>query len=338
MLRNAYLAWYYGKRISEIEAIGVERDLNGIPIAKVPIELLAQDRTSEQTATYNYVKDIVTKTKNDQQAGIVWPLVYDDSGNELFKFELINSGGTAKRFDTGAIITRYQQQQVMTVLADFILLGHENVGSFALSSDKTEIFAVALGAWLDAIQEVINRHAVPRLFELNGFPIKDGYPRVVHGDIEKPDIQQLGAFIQSLAAAGAPLFPDIELENKLREMADLPPADPEEREKLMAEQAGMGLMFGAQNGGPDGKGGVGAGAAPGFGQRPQAPKPQAPNGSNGGGNPDALNAPRKVSKWDDEEALEEVIEKATSALRPRYYDGSKWKNLQGRHRWVRRVR
>jgi hypothetical protein len=34
----------------------------------------------------------------------------------------------------------------MTVLADFVLLGHQQVGSFALSSDKTKLFSMAVGS------------------------------------------------------------------------------------------------------------------------------------------------------------------------------------------------
>lgn len=327
MLRNAYRPWYFGKRIEEIEAIGVDRDLAGVPIARVPIELLATNRTDDQEATFRYIKDIVTRVKNDEQNGIIWPRVIDpDTKEDLFEFDLISSsGGGGKRFDTGEIIQRYQQQQVMTVLADFILLGHENVGSFALSSDKTEIFAVALGSWLDMIEGVINRHAIPRLFDLNSFDTADGYPQVRHGDIEKPDIQQLGAFLTSLAGAGAPLFPDMVLENRLREMADLPPVDEEEREKMLNDQAmmgaqenAMGMLFGATGG-------------------PATPmnRPQAPAQS-----PDQLNTPvKKGEDWSDwAEIVKAKGDKArkksgTNALRPRYYDGTRWKSLHGRHNW-----
>src|SRR5690606_11042540 len=157
ILRNAYRAWYMSKRIEEIEAIGIERDLAGMPIARIPIELLDTNRSADQTSTFNYIKDVVTKVKRDQQEGIIWPKVLDENGNDLFEFDLISTN-SRRAFDTGSIIQRYHQEMAMTIMADFILLGHENVGSYALSSDKTELFAVALGAWLGMIQEVLNRH------------------------------------------------------------------------------------------------------------------------------------------------------------------------------------
>ena len=237
VLRGAYRPWYFSKRIEEIEAIGLERDMAGMPVMWIPLNLLKETKTQEEQATFDYMKEIVQRTKRDEQEGLLLPLVYDDNGNKLYDFELMNTD-SRRSFDTGAIIQRYMQQQAMTIMADFILLGHESVGSFALSSDKTELFAVALGAWLDNIEEQLQRHAVKSLFDhpRNKFDI-DELPRLTHGDIEKPDLVSLGTYITSLAGAGATLFPDFELENMLREAGDLPPLSPEKfQEGVMAQQ------------------------------------------------------------------------------------------------------
>ena len=272
MLRTAYRPWYFGKRIEEIEAIGLERDLAGMPFAGVPLEIISNDRSPEATATFNYIKDIVTKTKRDEQEGIIWPLVYDDQGNKLYEFELLSTGGR-RTFDTGAIIQRNNQAIASCLLADWILMGHEAVGSFALSSDKTEMFAVALGSMLDAIEDVFNRVALPRLLALNGYPTDEHQPMMRHGDIEKPDLAELIQYVQGLSSAGAPIFPDLVLENRLRELADLPPITEEEREqieqeKMEKEQEMMGGM------GPPGMG-------MGEGQGMEQPNPFAPKGKPG---------------------------------------------------------
>ncbi len=315
VLRSAYRPWYYSKRIEELEAIGIDRDLAGMPIAKIPIELLSADRTPDQLATYNMIRDIVRKVKRDEQEGIIWPKVLDpETGEDLFTFELISSGGR-RSFDTGAVIQRNSQQMAMTIMADFILLGHENVGSFALSSDKTELFAVALGAWLDGIQEVLNRHAVPRLFELNNFSVEE-YPKFRHGDIESPDIQALGAYVQSLASAGAPLFPDLELENRLRGYADLPEADEEERDRLMASQMEASFFGGEEGGEPT------SGSSPNSETaEPPGAAPTTTGQRQGGG--DGSSQPKNIAK---------------SVFLNTYWDGSKWKSVRGRHRFLKELR
>jgi hypothetical protein len=59
--------------------------------------------------------------------------------------------------------------------------------------------------------------------------------------LEKANLGELGQFLQSLTASGAPLFPDRELENHLRSLAGLPPA-PEDGADMPEDQ---GLPDGA---------------------------------------------------------------------------------------------
>ena len=220
ILRSAYKPWYFKKHIEIIEGIGIERDLAGLPIAWVPPEILSEDASASEKLILSQIKRIITNIRRDEQEGIVFPLAYDESGNKLYDLALLASGGK-REFDTSEIIERYDRRIAQTCLADFILLGHEKVGSFALASSKTDIFAMAIGAWLDSIAGVFNRYAIPRLFEINGIEL-EGYPRLVPSDIETPELSEVADYIAALASAGAALFPDIELENHLRRIGGLP--------------------------------------------------------------------------------------------------------------------
>jgi len=219
VLRNAYKPWYYKKRIQEIEGIGVERDATGMPVIYAPSKVLAKTEASDSTL-YDELKKILINLRRDEQEGVLLPGDRDSSGNRLFELELLSSGGS-RQLDIDKIISRYNKEIAMVVLADFILLGHEKVGSFALSSDKTALFATALKSWKDEIQSVFNRHAIPRLFEINGWDLEE-YPKFVFEDIETPDLKALGEYISKLSGAGIELFPDEELENYLRTAANLP--------------------------------------------------------------------------------------------------------------------
>lgn len=226
VLRNAFRPWFFKKRIEEIEGIGIERDLAGLPVAWVPPDILDPNASAEDKAVLTEIKKIVRNVRRDEQEGIVFPLVHDDAGNKVYDFSLLSSGGR-RQFNTNEIITRYDQRIAMTVLADFILLGHGERGSFALSSDKTQIFAVALGSWLDMIAGVMNAKAIPQLMDLNGMNIEKT-PKLIHSDIETPNLEELGKYIANLSGAGAPLFPDQNLENALRRAANLPIRDSED--------------------------------------------------------------------------------------------------------------
>ncbi|MGB9886743.1 MAG: phage portal protein family protein [Moorellales bacterium] len=219
ILRNAYKPYWFKKNIEIIEGIGVERDLAGLPIVWVPPNI-ANPQTQDERFAQQKFKELVTKVRRDQQEGVVMPLAYDDKGNKLYDFTLLSTG-SRRQFDTSVIIQRYNTQIAQTVLADFIMLGTQKVGSFALASSKTHLFAVAIGAFLDEIEDVFNTHAVPRLFKLNDFKVEK-LPQLRHGDIEDVDLEELGNFISKLAGAGMPLFPNKELEKWLLEAANLP--------------------------------------------------------------------------------------------------------------------
>lgn len=261
ILRNAFKAWYYKNRIEQHEGTGIERDLAGFPVVWLPAQYLAPDADETQKAVVTAFKTMAENIRRDKQEYLIMPLEYDDSGNKMYDFTLMSSSGS-RQFDTNQIIGRYEQRIAMTVLADFILLGHEKVGSFALSSDKTDLFAVALGTVLDSIQDVFNRYAVPRLFQLNGLDVKN-LPEIVHGDIEKPDLTELAGYIQNLSSTGMPLFPDDDLEKYLREAANLP--ERSEEAKQLQEQQKQEQQDGTVGGGAQAAGGGTGGGSDTYG-------------------------------------------------------------------------
>lgn len=203
VLRACYRPWYFKKHIENIEAIGIERDLAGLPVAEVPANLLGVSRTADETAVFNAIREIVVNIRRDEQEGVIWPMAYDDSGKPLYNLKLLSSGGT-RQFDTGKIIDRYNTQIAMAVLADFMMLGHQATGSWALASSKTSLFSTALGAWLDTICQAVNTQAIPQLLRMNGMDASRA-PKLTHGDVESLELGELGAFVQALGTA-APLF------------------------------------------------------------------------------------------------------------------------------------
>ncbi len=227
ILRNAFVPWYYKRRIQEIEAIGIERDLAGMPVAYVPPQLLSNNASSDERAALSAIKQIVRNIKRDEQEGIVFPLAYDpDTKLPAYDLKLLSTGGR-RQFDTNQIVTRYDQRITMTVLADFLLLGHEGIGTQALSVSKIELFLTSLNAYLSNISETFNSYAIPRLMRLNGVP-EELSPTLTYSPPKNVDLEGVAKFVTSLAQAGAPLFPDQDLENYLRGMAGLPQGQAEE--------------------------------------------------------------------------------------------------------------
>jgi hypothetical protein len=239
LLRNAYRPWFFKRRIEEIEAVGIERDLAGLPVAFVPPEYLSSAATPEQASVLQTVEDIVTRIKRNEQEGVVFPTLYDDAGHKMFDLQLLSSGGS-RQFDTDKIVQRYDQRIAMSVLSDFILLGHDRVGSYSLGASKIDLWSMSVDALARSIAEVFNQHAIPRLLRLNGMDTTR-LPELTYGDVAQVDLTEISQFVSQLAAAGI-IVSDSKLEAHLRLIAGLPPAEetPEGMEvpNMMPQQEG----------------------------------------------------------------------------------------------------
>lgn len=230
VLRSAYTSWRAANNIRYFEGVGIERELNGLPIVRIPSEFMAADASDAQKALFNQMKTIARDVKRNEQGYIILPSdrYADDDGkltnNLMVEFDLIASKGT-RDIDTGAVILRYEQAIARSVMADFVMLGANDRGSFALSKSKADLFLKALEGYADTIAAQLNRKLLPYLWELNGMNQAD-MPKINRGRVAPVDIDELGQYIQRLALSGVDLFPDENLDKHLRDVAGLPEGDP----------------------------------------------------------------------------------------------------------------
>lgn len=214
VLRSAYRSWYFKKRIEEVEGIGIERDMAGLPKFTVPGNWTNQDDPNH--SLYIFAQKMATRIRRDEQEGLVLPDIRDIHGNKIFDFELVSSGGR-RQFDTNAIISRFDSRIAMALLADFLMLGHDKTGSFALASTKTDLFAAGLGSWLDIIESAVN-HEAAMLMRMNGMR---GMAYLRHGDIEAEDVSPMVENIERMLKVGG-LSPTEDVEQHVRELLNLP--------------------------------------------------------------------------------------------------------------------
>lgn len=215
LLRNCYRPWYFKRRIEEVEGIGIERDLCGIPVLYASAEAL------QAMGGINSAKTLVRNIRIDDQMGVVLPLAMDEKGNKMVDLQLLKASGS-KLTDPGAAIARYNSDILNTMLAGFIQLGQTPTGSFSLHMSASQIFAQAIGAFMDATAAVLNRIAIPRLLNLNNMDLESA-PKLEAGEIGVRDLEDLSNFVQKLSMSGLTFF-DKPTENYLRKAARLPEA------------------------------------------------------------------------------------------------------------------
>lgn len=238
--RNAVVDYFYLKRISEIEAIGIERDMTGLLTMEVPIELLQQNAPAEVRALRTSLETMLSQLKRDEREFAMVPSELNREGKPTgYKLKLLSTGG-ARQINTAEVKLFYKTSILQSVVAQFIQLGMANVGSFALASSQTSLFAAALGAYIDTIAATFNQFGVGRLMDLNGVP-QELRPELVHGDLESPPLQEIGAYIQALATSGQ--LPDDEaLQRKLLDFAKLPAPERVEGEPTEKHKARGGFV------------------------------------------------------------------------------------------------
>lgn len=230
LLRSAYESWYHATQIRNFESVGIERELAGLPVVRIPSEYLSATATPDQLMIREQYLKIARDVKLNAQGGLLVPSDMwrgEDgaiSSSPLVSVELISSSGK-RAIDTSAVILRHQRDMARSVLADFIMLGSDSKGSYALSKDKTDLFMMACKAILDQIAAPLNRFLLPRIWDYNGLD-RALLPEFKPGAVADVDLAVLGDYIAKISAAGAPLFPDQSLDEYLRDIADLPAPDP----------------------------------------------------------------------------------------------------------------
>jgi hypothetical protein len=234
ILRNAYRAYFFSKRIEEEEAIMYER-MNGLPILHVPSALLEAAKLSgdagmQASATLAYYKELVTNVRIDEQMGVILPSDTFQGPNgpsnvRMYEFQLLTpTGGGGHAVDPEKVLGRYSLDILKTAMADFIDLGHQARGTQNLAISKVDMFFQAISGWLTSMAGVMNRYMLPRVWALNGWD-DDTVPQYVPDLAQRIDLDVISNFVLRLSQAGARLFPDDDLENYLREAAGMPSLD-----------------------------------------------------------------------------------------------------------------
>lgn len=234
ILRNAYRSWYLKKKLEEIEAVGLARDLNGLPVFEVPPQIMSPNASAAHRATRAALEEAVSKIHRDELEGLVIPSSLEPGESNVatgYKFSLLSTLG-GKQASADPIIRRYDARIAMSMAAEFLILGTEKQGSFALGAEKSANFLRSLYWYGNTIASTLNNTAVRRLYEVNNVPV-ELRAKICPVGLENPDLMGLGQFLGACTAGGL-LHPTPAVEAHLREVSGLPEEE-DKLEELFAE-------------------------------------------------------------------------------------------------------
>lgn len=191
ILRRAYRSWYFKRYIEELEGIGIERNLAGIPVLSPPSDIpLFDDKNEDMVKLLGWCRDLVAGLRQDKNHGVVLP-------STEWKLTLMGTEGSGnKGIVTDTVIRRYETRIAMTMLSDILLLGGDRTGSFALAETKQSLFIQSLQSIVDSIANTLNTKAVPKLFAANNWTLEK-LPKVAVDDLQVPDNKEVALLLRS---------------------------------------------------------------------------------------------------------------------------------------------
>lgn len=239
------------KRYIDIETMGFERDLAGIPVAHVPItkmnaEVDAGRMTREAVAAaVNGIKEFVTMKAKRPSTGLVLDsqpyTAKTDTGETIsamkqWDLQLLTSQGGSLT-DMGKAIDRLNFEMALVLGTEQMMMGGgRGGGNRALSEDKSRNLYLQANSALADMRESFDRDLIAPLWAMNGFD-PELMPMLATEDASFRDAEAIATVLMDMAQAGAVLAPDDPAINDVRDLMNIERAPPPGPELLASHYA-----------------------------------------------------------------------------------------------------
>lgn len=226
ILRNAVTTYNDLRHFNDIENIGAEKDLVGMPHMTLPEEFFKPDAEEWMVEARRVWKEVAGLMRRNALECVITPPEKNSEDKPTgYALKLLQSGGT-RQMDIDKIIRRKESRIAISMLAEFALVGIESGGGMdggGVVDSKKDAFSLSLNAIPRAMATVLNHFAVNPLCRINGIQPED-YPTICVSDVSAPSLEQMADFVMKITNAGMLMY-DVGVERKLREMGGLPQRD-----------------------------------------------------------------------------------------------------------------
>lgn len=231
-----------------LEGVGYAVDLRGVPIGRAPLRALDQmvkstaisreQADSMIAVMQNFLEEHV-RTPDlgillDSQVYVTTDEKGAPSAQRQWDVELLRSQGEMGHSEIGDAIERKKREIATMFGTEGVLLGSTGTGSLAMSKDKSASLRELVDSILNDLGEVFDADVVMPLLEMNGLD-EELAPTLKPAALRHEDVEAVTAALKNLADAGAPVDPDDEVINAVRDLLGLPQVDLEEIRERMAE-------------------------------------------------------------------------------------------------------
>ena len=241
MLLNAYRPWRLKNKIQDAEAIGIERDLCGIPMFKIPRAVINAARevkqdgspTDEAIEAQAYIRNAqkaVTDMRFNKSGGLVMPSdTFFEETNDgggggdrtpMFDFKIMTTAGQ-RSIDTRTAARDYDRAIARAAMMQFLHLGDRSTGSYAMSDDQSSMAVSSLMAIAMKIAAQWNKTLLPLMWTINNFDPRY-MPRLRASDISKDGLQAIAAVLGALGKSGGLWESDADMRIGFSKLINIP--------------------------------------------------------------------------------------------------------------------
>jgi len=214
MYKNIFLAHKQMTMLQEQLLLTVAKEAKGLMKIEVPAQYLQGDDSPDKGVAAESFKKIIDGHNKGTNSGLLVPQVIDpESKLPMFNYSLLESKGSPS-IDVIKAIQELKKDILVNMSVDVLALGTTGSGSFSLAESKTSILALAIDARLKEIQNVLNKHLMKYIYELNGWDTSE-MPCFVYRDNEDIDLADFSSAVQRITAVSA-IEMDREFLNKVR--------------------------------------------------------------------------------------------------------------------------
>jgi len=221
------------QRYEQLEGFGFESDLRGIPVGRGPFaelqalvdsgELSPADKAAAEQPLVDFMTNHI---KNPKLGLLLDSLTYESEGDnptpsqvKQWDLQLLSSNTTSQE-PIARAIERLNQEIARVLGVEGLLLGGTSNGSQALSTDKSNNFALIIDSTLKELKESFEKEFIDVIWKLNGFD-KKLKPSFKIDQIQFQDITKITEALRDLALAGAPMDPNDPAINEVRDLLGL---------------------------------------------------------------------------------------------------------------------
>jgi hypothetical protein len=222
ILRSAWRDWKYKVQLENLEAIAYERS-TGIPVVYPP-------EGHNDSTVVGEIEDAVAGVRQGENLWIIMPgpkAATSVDANQGWLLEDFGIKGDDNASPDKAIL-RHKAGMAENILAEFMKLGHENMGARATGDVQQDPYYLAIQAIVLYVCKKITDEVIAPVVALN-YSVKKP-PALKASKIQAKNLKVVGEAMAALSGAGL-IKADSELEEHLRDLFELPDKAPEPEEE-----------------------------------------------------------------------------------------------------------